>query len=446
MDSDTATESNLSLKSRSLLHRVTARVRKILDHSSKDAMQDIDKHSFIWKMFYVFDIGSIYFHWKNYSENFHSIKNTGNNLTMKQMFNISEKLTVGKSDEIYEVTPTNWEDSSWKQLSLVIDEEVISLSHAKVSVFSDSVLCFGKMHQNPTFKYCLGRKVELVQRFTTVQNFGHNWRRANGIGVVYFPRLRHNAAQQQKSKSSCLQWAINQKNLKDGSSSSRCPTTSYGDLKTMNGNVLLTPHLCLYLQKDFHQDVDHSSDLDQKRSGILLVIADHEENGTESLNWWWSNSEKADTQFSGPRVHCPEKRSKAKEVENYQDTSVPMGYDWNCFSHKHFSESAQYLRSSLRFVWWTQCLSSKNDDNRGLLKSQKSSCWLNQPKTQNQTKMRVTIKNGETRAIPKYRNGCKREREREPCGWQSSWTQRLTRKFFSWIIFRAYTCEKCGFR
>ena len=86
---------------------------------------------------------------KNYSENFHSIKNTGNNPTMKQMFNLSEKLTVGKSDEIYGVTPTNWEDSSWKQLSLVIDEEVISLSHAKVSVFSDSVLCFGKMHQNP---------------------------------------------------------------------------------------------------------------------------------------------------------------------------------------------------------------------------------------------------------------------------------------------------------
>ena len=51
MDSDTITESNLSLKSRSFLYIVTARVRKILDHSSKDAMQDIDKHSFIWRMF-----------------------------------------------------------------------------------------------------------------------------------------------------------------------------------------------------------------------------------------------------------------------------------------------------------------------------------------------------------------------------------------------------------
>ena len=39
---------------------------------------------------------------KNYSENLHSIKYT-EDLTMKQMFDISEKLIVGQSDEIYEV-------------------------------------------------------------------------------------------------------------------------------------------------------------------------------------------------------------------------------------------------------------------------------------------------------------------------------------------------------
>ena len=43
------------------------------------------------------------------------------------------------SDESYGVNTINWEDPSWKQLSLVNDEEVISLSHAKVYVFSDSV-------------------------------------------------------------------------------------------------------------------------------------------------------------------------------------------------------------------------------------------------------------------------------------------------------------------
>ena len=36
--------------------------------------------------------------------------------------------------------------------------------------------------------------------------------------------------------------------------------------------------------KRFQQDVGHSSDQDQKRSGILLTSTDHEDNGTESLS------------------------------------------------------------------------------------------------------------------------------------------------------------------
>ena len=60
--------------------------------------------------------------------------------------------------------------------------------------------------------------------------------------------------------------------------------TSYGELKTMKMNVMLIPHLCLYSQKDFQQDIGHYSDLDQKQSGILFTTKDHKENGTESLN------------------------------------------------------------------------------------------------------------------------------------------------------------------
>ena len=126
------------------------RLRKILDHSSKDAMQDIDKHSLIWGLFMSSTLEASVFMGKNYSENLHSIENTRNNLTLKQMFDISENLIVGQSDEIFGVTPINWEDSSWTHLSLVSDEKVKSLSHAKVYVFSDSVVCFGKMNQNPT--------------------------------------------------------------------------------------------------------------------------------------------------------------------------------------------------------------------------------------------------------------------------------------------------------
>ena len=74
MDSDTATESNLSLKSRSSLYRVNDRFRKILDHSSEDAMQDIDKSSMIWWMFMSSTLEASVFMGKNYSDKLHSIK------------------------------------------------------------------------------------------------------------------------------------------------------------------------------------------------------------------------------------------------------------------------------------------------------------------------------------------------------------------------------------
>ena len=80
---------------------------------------------------------------KNYSDNLQSIKNT-EDLTMKQMFDTSEKLITDQSDEIYGMSTVNW----WKYLSLVGDEQVVSLSHTKVYVFSDSVLCRGEIHEN----------------------------------------------------------------------------------------------------------------------------------------------------------------------------------------------------------------------------------------------------------------------------------------------------------
>ena len=103
---------------------------------------------------HVFYIASICIHGEELPRQFtfHQKKKT-EDLTMKQMFDISEKLISEQSDEIYGVNTIKWEDSSWKYLSLVGDEEVISLSHTKVYVFSDSVLCFGKMNENTQSNY-----------------------------------------------------------------------------------------------------------------------------------------------------------------------------------------------------------------------------------------------------------------------------------------------------
>ena len=48
MNSYTEAESEMSLESRSFLHRVNDQVRKRQNQSSKDATKDSDKHCLIW--------------------------------------------------------------------------------------------------------------------------------------------------------------------------------------------------------------------------------------------------------------------------------------------------------------------------------------------------------------------------------------------------------------
>ena len=69
-------------------------------------------------------------------------------LTLKHMFDITSKL-VSEQDEINNLYNIHWEKHSWKHLSLIGDETAINLQRAKVYVFSDSVLCLGRVQQHP---------------------------------------------------------------------------------------------------------------------------------------------------------------------------------------------------------------------------------------------------------------------------------------------------------
>ena len=80
---------------------------------------------------------------KHYQNNRHSTANT-TDLTHKQVFDLSTKF-VSEQDEISGLETICWENHSWKYLSLIGDERIINLQHTKVYVFSDSVLCLGKI-------------------------------------------------------------------------------------------------------------------------------------------------------------------------------------------------------------------------------------------------------------------------------------------------------------
>ena len=130
---------------------------------------------------------------KNYSDNWHSIKNT-KDLTMKQMFDISAKL-VSEQDEINGVKTIDWESSSWKYLSLIGDEQV-SLQRTKVHEFSDSVLRLGKIHENPQSNTAWEQRLEWFKTTPEYRDLtACQW---NSSRV--FPRIQHVAAQSRSQK------------------------------------------------------------------------------------------------------------------------------------------------------------------------------------------------------------------------------------------------------
>ena len=105
---DDEAESDLSLGSRSSLHRVNDQVRKRHKQSSMDATERQRRAFCDMENVHVFTLQASVFMGKNYSDTWHSIKNS-EDLTMKQMFDISEKLVSEQSNEIYGVKTISWE-------------------------------------------------------------------------------------------------------------------------------------------------------------------------------------------------------------------------------------------------------------------------------------------------------------------------------------------------
>ena len=121
----------------------------------------------IWGMFMTVTMESAVFMGNNYLNNCQSIVNTAD-LTIKQNFDISTRL-VSEQDEISGLETIGWENHSWKYLSLIGDERVINLQRTKVYVFSDSVLCLGKIFKKPSIERCMGTKIGVVKNFSNIQ-------------------------------------------------------------------------------------------------------------------------------------------------------------------------------------------------------------------------------------------------------------------------------------
>ena len=92
-------------------------------------------------------LNAVTFMGKSYSTMQNVVQNE-EKITLKQMFDITAQ-TIHNDEEIYCLDKIEYQRNTWTQLSLINDPVVIGLQSAKVYVFSDSVLCLGKVLQHP---------------------------------------------------------------------------------------------------------------------------------------------------------------------------------------------------------------------------------------------------------------------------------------------------------
>ena len=86
--------------------------------------------------------------WERISQLFRSVVKNHESLTLKQMFDVTAQI-VHNEEEISGLDKILYQKNSWTQLSLINDPVIINLQSTKVYVFSDSVLCLGKVLQHP---------------------------------------------------------------------------------------------------------------------------------------------------------------------------------------------------------------------------------------------------------------------------------------------------------
>ena len=84
---------------------------------------------------------------ENYKDNLFTCKNTNVDALMT-LLDITQKLILNQNHDILNVSKIKWKFTPWMRSTLLHDK-VIKLSKAKIHVYSDSVLCLGKMHRHP---------------------------------------------------------------------------------------------------------------------------------------------------------------------------------------------------------------------------------------------------------------------------------------------------------
>ena len=136
------------------MEAVFSRVRKINGKHAGDPMEDLNVNLAIWRMFMNTTLEAPVHLRKDHETNLHYAKNHIWD-SLGQLFGEIKRLICELSEILGPKTPVfvglkiiEFEDTTWRSISLLC-ERAYQITTAKVYVFSDSVLCMGKMRGDP---------------------------------------------------------------------------------------------------------------------------------------------------------------------------------------------------------------------------------------------------------------------------------------------------------
>ena len=200
------------------------------------------------------------------------------------------------------------------QLSLIGDETVINLQRTKVYVFSDSVLCLGKVHQHPEANESWKERIEWIINEKSYRDYDG----INGEPTEF----EWNTLQLCSKVTDLLSSLGEEPKTFTGRNLFMSMFNDFscdgkGNDEECVANSKVVSILC---KRSLVLDSGHILAQVPKRSAILWKRIAHKEFGIISRTRCCWNSQRADALFSVQRLHCPGVISKAKDTENCRYT------------------------------------------------------------------------------------------------------------------------------
>ena len=120
--------------------------RQQLKRKPQDKMEELDVNTLMWGKFMIVTLQAAVHLGKDYLDILNATQNQPQRI-VKQLFDVTGKL-VREKTEIQGISVINWQESCWKRTTLLTDRAV-RFSTEQANVFSESVLCIGRISENP---------------------------------------------------------------------------------------------------------------------------------------------------------------------------------------------------------------------------------------------------------------------------------------------------------